>query len=54
MIRLPIPNNIDNIIIWARRVVSAIEIQQKTTELSSSTAINDAEEQAESMSWFNG
>tara|TARA_R100000742_G_C4216000_1_gene41079 strand:+ start:213 stop:371 length:159 start_codon:yes stop_codon:yes gene_type:complete len=52
MIRLPEPSN--NFIVWARNLISSLEIQQKANELKSSTAINDAEEQAESMSWFNG
>ena len=52
MIRLPEPSN--NFIVWARKLISSLEIQQKVNELKSSTATQDAENQVEAKSWFNG
>tara|TARA_R100000781_G_C3997953_1_gene99250 strand:- start:319 stop:477 length:159 start_codon:yes stop_codon:yes gene_type:complete len=52
MIRLPEPSN--NFPDWARKLIASLEIQQKTNELTSSTATQDAENQVEAKSWFNG
>jgi|TARA_B110000977_G_C10815448_1_gene391988 hypothetical protein len=54
MIRLPSPTTMENYVRWARQLISTLELQQRTNELSTSANNKKAEEQAEATSWFNG
>jgi hypothetical protein len=39
---------------WANTLISAIELQSRTTNLAQSASSNVAQENAEAVSWFNG
>ena len=54
MIRLPQPTNLDNYVRWARQLISTLELQQKTNELTTSATTKEAEDSAEAKAWFNG
>ena len=54
MIRLPSPTTMENYVRWARQLISSLELQQRTSELTTSSNNKKAEEQSEATSWFNG
>jgi len=54
MIRLPAPTTMENYVKWARQLISTLELQQRTNELSTSANNKQAEDNAEAKSWFNG
>lgn len=54
MIKLPKPTTAENIIDWARRTVSLLELQSRNQELSQDASTKRAEELAEAKAWFNG
>ena len=54
MIGLPSPTTMENYVRWARQLISSIELQQRSNELSTSVTTKQAEEKAEATSWFNG
>ena len=54
MIRLPSPTTMENYVRWARQLISTLELQQRTNELSTSSSSKQAEDNAEAYSWFNG
>jgi hypothetical protein len=54
MIRLPTPVDIDGYVKWARQLIQSLELQQRSNELTRTTATKDAEDRAEAVSWFNG
>ena len=54
MIRLPQPTTIENYLTWARQLISTLELQQKTNELTTSATTKEAEDSAEAKAWFNG
>ena len=54
MIRLPQPTTMENYLIWARQLVSSLEIQQRQNEQQTSSSSKEAELTAEAKAWFNG
>ena len=53
VIRLPTPTNTYSTQ-WANSLVSAIELQTRTSNLAQSTSSTTTQDNAEAVSWFNG